>query len=1066
MDSNKRPRKAASKKPASRPETSQPEGDQPRSEEQALDRAQVQGPPSRDAVQGGSPLPAEASVGEQTTAPAEPTAKSETATEGTGSEALPRKRRVRRQRRPLYKRKTRSPRNRKAAGVSESSDASTRASIERRKSDQDSDEASGNAPSEGLSDESEPTRPVTSADTAVQPERLESKPDGQAGGLGLTPSESIETTSSDQTSATEESSLRRDFGSADESQVDDQRLPDQPQVVPEGQPADVVVDSDSQARGSDSQRTSTCDESPAKRPSRRPAARRSAAKRSNRDEAATGPKAQEDGNADQPEPESQAAGSETEPSDSIEPAKEDIAQRGTSARPSRSRGRKKSNGKSRGRRGRGSRSGHESQTGSVAPALPPKGTHKVLLMNASDPGEIRVALLENGELAEIFVERQSHRQQTGNIYKGRVVNVEPSLQAAFIDLGSERNGFLHISDCIQPDGGYADILGDKPATPKSRTSKSKTADDVKDSTEATPEVTGPAAKPSDDRNADGSARPARRRRGGRGRSGRARKPSSSAPMVLPANNDDGGVAEDSESADMVLSPEATASTRGNESQHSEPDLVQDQNEEVELTSVSVSDDVAVSVAEEVAEGVADALPAVETELLKPDEELVSEAGTRGRTGAGKQGRRRDTAKRLAIQGVLTKGQDVLVQVAKEGIGQKGPALTTYLSIPGRYLVLMPAVQRLGVSKRIDSEERRRELKEMLSSLNVPDGMGVIVRTAGVDCTREKLQQDMDYLLHRWEVLKKKVRTAHAPALVFQEGDVVTRVFRDVFTDDVAEVVIDDQVVLERAREFLREISPGAEKKLFRYKGQVPLFHRYGVEPQIARVFNRKVPLKSGGSIVIEQTEALVAIDVNTGRFREKANQDETILATNLEAACVIARELRLRDIGGLVMIDLIDMDIEDHRRQVERELRSHLARDKARINMLPISALGVVEMTRQRVRHSLRRTLFKRCPYCEGAGQLKSIETMGLEILRELRAVMSGGGFQRGRVSLHPAVALEILNAMRNKLTKLEEANGRPIEVHGDPTLALSQWRVSVARESLEWVQKREGEVDKYVRNS
>jgi len=273
-------------------------------------------------------------------------------------------------------------------------------------------------------------------------------------------------------------------------------------------------------------------------------------------------------------------------------------------------------------------------------------------------------------------------------------------------------------------------------------------------------------------------------------------------------------------------------------------------------------------------------------------------------------------------------------------------------------------------------------------------------------------------------------------------------------------------VLERARDFLRENNPGSERKLKLYSDPEPIFHKYGVEQQMQRLFNRKVNLRSGGSIVIEQTEALVAIDVNTGRFREKRNQDDTILQTNLEAAREIARQLRLRDIGGLVMIDFIDMDISEHKRRVERELKASLGRDKARINVMPVSDLGVVEMTRQRVRHSLRKTLFDRCPHCSGSGQIKSPESIGLEMLREIKCQLKDAGVRRLKVLLHSAVAFEILNMFRKELVRLEETRGVMIEVRGEPGISLSQLQVSTAKEGGEWVLKKISEVDDYVRNS
>ena len=688
------------------------------------------------------------------------------------------------------------------------------------------------------------------------------------------------------------------------------------------------------------------------------------------------------------------------------------------------------------------------------------------MLNATDIGEIRVAVLENGELAEIFLERKSHVQQTGNIYKGRVVNVESSLQAAFVDLGKERNGFLHASDCIPPDGGYQELFKDK-AAPQAALTVEQDASAVVVPAEnevVPPPQEGNTLQPATEKPAGNDGRRKRRRRGGRGRSGRARPSSPAAPMVAPMPSDQPDLPQE------VAAPHVDHGPA--ESDAAQPNVESSASQTAVLTEKPPEDVPAAPVHDEALspENVLAADPQASVTTTAPMEGVVTEGpaqvGEKPRDGdrGGRSGRGME--QRTLIQDMLKRGSEVLVQVAKEGLGQKGPALTTYISLPGRYLVLMPAVQRLGVSKRIESEEQRRALKDILASLHVPDDMGVIVRTAGMGRSQEDLKRDFDFLVQKWEALKKKAQMAKAPAMLFQEGDVITRVFRDVLSDDVTEIIVDDPVVLERAREYLREMSPGAEAKLKAYTEPQPMFHKYGVEAQLNQLFNRKVLLRSGGSIVIEQTEALVAIDVNTGRSRDRRGQDESILTTNLEAAREVARQLRLRDIGGLVMVDFIDMEIGDHRRRVEREFKAHLARDKARINVLPISSLGIVEMTRQRVRHSLRRTLFERCPHCAGTGHVKSPETIGLEVLRELRSQAQEGTFTRFRVTLHSSVACGILNHIRRELNKLEEARAITVEVVDDPKVAPSQFVVSAARSGGDWVVRRVSEVDDYVRNS
>ena len=729
-----------------------------------------------------------------------------------------------------------------------------------------------------------------------------------------------------------------------------------------------------------------------------------------------------------------------------------------------------------------------------AASTPPcsSGIRKVVLLNSVEPGEIRVAILENGELAEIFMERKSRSQLAGNIYKARVVNVEPSLQASFVDLGTERNGFLHASDCIPPDGGYIEILsrGSKEGTEKEQIVRhaevsSSMPEHHENPVSAKPELTvsGSAQASGTPPIASGVSGPAiprhngkrRRRRGGRGRLGRVRPPGA-APMLasgaqpseeaadpIQNNPTDNIVVAETAVVDGALSPPVVDGALSPVVEVNETGMDLPENSASDL-SASIQNTEILSAVEQ---SVANEIP-VETVSNAPAPipapgQPAPVLSAPSRKNSGRDGGR---DRRYTIQEMLRVGQDVLVQVAKEGIGQKGPALTTYLSMPGRYLVLMPAVQRLGVSKRIENEDQRRALKDALNQLHPPDDMGIIVRTAGMGRSSDELKRDLTYLTRVWDTLKKKARMVKAPALIFQEADVVSRVFRDVITDDVAEIVIDDPVVLERAKEFLRETAPGSEHKLKLYSDAEPLFHKYGVEQQMQRLFNRKVNLRSGGSIVIEQTEALVAVDVNTGRFREKRNQDDTILQTNLEAAREIARQLRLRDIGGLVMIDFIDMEIGEHRRRVEREFKAFLARDKARINVLPISSLGVVEMTRQRIRHSLRKTLFDRCPHCSGAGHIKSGESMGLEMLREIKSQLKDSTVKRMKVLLNSTVAFDILNRFRKDLVRLEESKGVTIEVCGEPAVSLSQMHVSTAKEGGEWVLKKVSEVDDYVRNS
>ncbi|MDR0362943.1 MAG: Rne/Rng family ribonuclease [Planctomycetota bacterium] len=483
-----------------------------------------------------------------------------------------------------------------------------------------------------------------------------------------------------------------------------------------------------------------------------------------------------------------------------------------------------------------------------------------VLMNALDPEQLRVAIAGPTGLEELYIERSSNGFTHGNIYKGKVQNIEPTLQAAFVDIGGEKNGFLHASDVIPPFGGYDDIL-------KRRKRKDK-------------------------------------------------------------------------------------KTQG----------------------------------------------------------------------------------RPPIEDMLYKGQEVLVQITREQLANKGPSLTTYVSLPGRYLVLMPAVSKRGVSKKINDDKERQSLKAVLEKLEPPKNMGYIIRTAGMGHGREELQRDLDCLNRLWEAIRERAKKARLPVALYQESDLVVRAIRDFVYDDADEIVIDSADGYERAARFLDAFMPEFRDKLFLYRDGEPIFDRYGVEEAIEKTFDRSVRLPSGGEIVIEQTEALVAIDVNTGSFRRGDSTRETILAMNREAAAEAARQLRLRDLGGLVMIDFIDMSDASDRRAVEDAFRQASRRDRARTTFLPISQLGIMEMTRQRVRQSVKKTLYQPCPCCDGTGIRKSLEVLGLELIRKIRALFGErNGFLT--VRLHPDAALALSNAKREAIAEIEREKGGTVTLAADPGL-------------------------------
>lgn len=508
---------------------------------------------------------------------------------------------------------------------------------------------------------------------------------------------------------------------------------------------------------------------------------------------------------------------------------------------------------------------------------------KEMLINVLQPEESRIAIVEDGVLEELYVERNSLENYVGNIYKGRVVNIEPSIQAAFVDFGVGRNGFLHVSDVEFQ--YYKHLVGSD----------------------------GELGDEDDEDGADGddAADPRRGRDKGRGR--------------------------------------------------------------------------------------------------------VNERSARGKP---------------PIQEIFTRGSEVLVQVIKGGIGSKGPTLSTYISIPGRYLVLMPGLQRVGVSRKIADEDARKRLKRILRDLNPPEGLGFIIRTAGVDRSQADLQRDLNYLLRLWTVIVGRIKKFPAPVDIYEESDMIIRTIRDIYSTEIDAIWIDEPRAFERAREFMNIVLPRHVDTVKLYDGREPLFHQYDIEQEITRIQSRHVPLKGGGSIVIDQTEALVAIDVNSGNFRMDDDAEENAYQVNLRAAAEISRQIRLRDLGGVIVNDFIDMREERHRRGVERALHDAVRRDRARTKILRISPFGLIEMTRQRIRPSLRRSVYEDCPCCAGTGQVKTAESMAIDVMRLLMTNANREDVSRVTVDVHERVAAFLNNRKRRDITNLEEIYSVSISIN------------------------------------
>ena len=394
-----------------------------------------------------------------------------------------------------------------------------------------------------------------------------------------------------------------------------------------------------------------------------------------------------------------------------------------------------------------------------------------------------------------------------------------------------------------------------------------------------------------------------------------------------------------------------------------------------------------------------------------------------------------------IQDMITKGQRVLVQASKEPIGTKGPRVTTHISLPGRFLVFMPGSKHIGVSRKIDDREERARLRALAKEI-VPDGVGVIIRTVGEELTREVFEREFNTLSDTWKKIQKRAKSAKPPALIHREAKLTSGIIRDVFTAKVDALTIEGREVYNEVKQYLDGVDPELMKRVHLYVDPVPLFDKYGIEDAIREAFQRRVDLPSGGYIIIEPTEALVSIDVNTGRYTGRKDPEKTILRTNLDAAKEIARQLRLRDIGGIVVCDFIDMETRANQDRVLQELRQHLARDRARTRAFQISELGLVEMTRQRVRPSLFQSLTEPCPHCGGSGRVFRPETVVRRVERAIRRIAVQQREKEVTIRVHPHVALYILEEEPDFMRRLEKTLSLDVDLRDDPVMKQDEFRL------------------------
>ena len=572
---------------------------------------------------------------------------------------------------------------------------------------------------------------------------------------------------------------------------------------------------------------------------------------------------------------------------------------------------------------------------------------KKMLIDATHLEEKRVVVVDGVKLDELDIETSTKKQIKGNIYLAKIARVEPSLQAAFVDYGGNRHGFLAFSE-IHPDY-YQIPVADREALKASLAGEEKDEDEEKNVEEQPQDV-----------------KPKRSRR-------RKRR-------------DD----ENVEAVAETVAPEASL-------QETEP---------------SVAD-------------------------VDADDDSVMEVETVTETEADYLRSSHPKIKNYKIQEVIHRGQILLVQVTKEERGNKGAALTTYLSLAGRYCVLMPnSAGRGGVSRKITNAADRKKLKAVIAGLKMPEGMSVIVRTAGKERTKLEIKRDYEYLIKTWVAIRDKTIESTAPALIHEEGDIIKRALRDMYTREITEIYVEGEEEYRQARDFMKMLTPSHAKKIHLYKDEsIPLFYRYQVESQLEAIHSNIVQLKSGAYLVMDQTEALVAIDVNSGRATKEKNIEETALKTNLEAADEIARQLRLRDMAGLVVIDFIDMEEARNNHAVERRMKEALKRDRARVQMGRITGFGLMELSRQRLHSSFIESSYSVCPHCRGKGMMRSVESAAIHTLHLLEEEALKRRFSEIRLTVPTAVALYVLNNKRADLSRIERRYDVSLTIEGDDLL-------------------------------
>ncbi len=621
-----------------------------------------------------------------------------------------------------------------------------------------------------------------------------------------------------------------------------------------------------------------------------------------------------------------------------------------------------------------------------------------MLIDATHPEETRVVVLRGNRVEEFDFEAADRQQLRGNIYLAKVTRVEPSLQAAFIDYGGNRHGFLAFSE-IHPDY-YQIPYADRQALLQQQAEEDEEEAAEEEAAEAAAAAHGDAT---DDANGESVEAAAERRS------------DAAAEFSAPDAADPPPIATD---ADFVATTgEQAASPAAGESRDQDTGTTREED---------------TGPGEDARRGDDDGNRRDDNGDAEHDDEHVESVGAEDALEEVPE-RRKPRPRQYKIQEVIKRRQVLLVQVVKEERGNKGAALTTYLSLAGRYSVLMPNTGRGGgISRKITNPTDRKRLKAIAGELDVPEGMGVILRTAGANRTKAEVKRDFEYLLRLWENVRELTLRSTAPKLVYEEGSLIKRSIRDLYSREIDQVVVAGEDAYREAKDFMRMLMPSHARHVQLYKDDTPVFSRNGVEAQLDAMFSPQVTLKSGGYIVINQTEALVSIDVNSGRSTREHSIEDTALNTNLEAAEEIARQLRLRDLAGLIVIDFIDMEEKRNNRSVERKLKDCLRADRARIQVGRISHFGLLEMSRQRIRTGVLESSVVACPHCRGTGQVRSISSLALQILRALEDHLLRHAGHHLYVRTRPEVALYVLNQKRRHLAQLEERFGLSIAISGE----------------------------------